>query len=92
MADVQNRKCKRELLQTHNLGQVENAKMEIAVRCVEDLEKSLSSLETSMNKNAESADRLGNKVWWLNLVLAVASTAGVLLTAYQIFFSTKPTP
>ncbi len=64
--------------------------MAIIVRCAEDLEKALSSLEASMNSNAKSSDNLATKVYWLNLVLAVATVIGTLLAVYQIFFSCSP--
>lgn len=58
----------------------EQQKMGIIVRCTEDLEKGLASLEISMNKNAESSDNLAKKVFYLDVILTVATVAGIILT------------
>jgi len=63
----------------------EQQKMGIIVRCTEDLEKAFQSLERSMNNNALSSDKLATKVYWLNIVLALAAVAGVLITLLQLF-------
>jgi hypothetical protein len=88
-------KSKRELIDNitgRGAPYSEQATMAVVVKCVEDLEKSLSSLEASMNKNAMSSDRLATKVFWLNVVLATATVIGTLLSVYQLFFSNKPSP
>jgi len=63
----------------------EQQKMGIIVRCTEDLERSLHSLETTMNKNAVSSDSLARKVFWLNVVLTAATAIGTLLAVYKLF-------
>ena len=51
----------------------EQMKMGIIMRCTQDLEKSLKSLETSMNLNADSSQNLARKVFWLNWILVIAT-------------------
>jgi len=68
----------------------EEIKMAIVMRCAEDLQRALASLEASMNENAKSSESLATKVYWLNWVLAGATVLGTLLAVYQIFFSTNP--
>ncbi len=63
----------------------EQQKMAIMVRSVEDLESSLKSLENSMNNNSKSSDSLAQKVFWLNVVLTVATVIGTILAVYKFF-------
>ena len=63
----------------------EQQKMGIVVRCTEDLEKAIGSLERSMNDNARSSSALGAKVFWLNVILAIATVVGAIATAAQLF-------
>ena len=63
----------------------EQQKMGIVVRCTEDLEKALGSLEKSMNDNASASDKLAAKVYWLNVILAIATAVGTIATMAQLF-------
>lgn len=71
-----------ELKDTAQVGsQVhEQQKAALTVRCTEDIEASLSALKTQLKENAESSDRLGVKVFWLNIVLALATLVGAIAT------------
>lgn len=57
----------------------EQQKMAIVARCVGDIENSLASLEKSINNNAKSNDSLGKKIFILNIILTVATCAGVAI-------------
>lgn len=57
----------------------------ISVRCAGDLERALKSLEDSQNRNAAASDRLAQKVFWLNVVLAIATVIGTLIAIAQAF-------
>ena len=93
MADMVKGKDKNTILAeirtTADPGSVihEQQKMGIIVRCTEDLEKSLCSLEASMNKNADSSDSLARKVFWLNVVLTAATVLATLLAVYKFFLA-----
>ena len=63
----------------------EQQKMGIVVRCTEDLERVLDSLEKSMNQNASASDKLAAKVYWLNVILAIATALGAIATVAQLF-------
>jgi Mg2+/citrate symporter len=63
----------------------EQQKMAIIVRSIEDLEKALSSLEESMNNNAKSNTALSKKVFWLNVILTIATVTGTIAFLYTIF-------
>lgn len=63
----------------------EQQKMGIIVRCTEDLEKALGSLEKSMNDNARASDKLSTKVFWLNVILAIATAIGTVAAIAQLF-------
>ena len=62
----------------------EQQRMGIMVRCTEDLEKALGSLEKSMNDNARASDKLATKVFWLNVILAIATAIGTVATIAQL--------
>lgn len=64
----------------------EQQKMGIIVRSVEDIEASLKSLEVSMNNSAASSTQLASKVFWLNVVLTVATVIATFFTGYGLFF------
>jgi hypothetical protein len=40
----------------------------------------LNALKNQLKENAESSDRLGVKVFWLNIVLALATLVGAIAT------------
>jgi len=63
----------------------EQQKMGIVVRCTEDLEKALGSLEKSMNDSASASDKLSAKVYWLNVILAIATAVGTIAAIAQLF-------
>ena len=64
----------------------EQQKMGIIVRCTEDIEESLKSLEDSMNQNAESSENLSKKIFWLNIVIAIATLIGTLFGIYKVIY------
>jgi hypothetical protein len=51
----------------------------LQVRCVSDLETALKSLEESQRKSAAASDNLANRVFWLNVVLTVATVVGTVI-------------
>ena len=65
----------------------EQQKMGIIVRCTEDLENALGSLEKSMNINALASDKLSEKIFWLNMILAIATAFGTAAAVAQLFIS-----
>ena len=56
-------------------------KLAIQVRCVEDIEKSIKTLEASINRNSESSNNLARRVYYLNWILAVATVVIAAFTA-----------
>ena len=60
----------------------EQQKAAITVLCTEDIESSLKSLENQLKLNSESSDKVGNKIFWLNVVLAFATIVGAVATAF----------
>jgi len=60
--------------------------MGIIVRCTEDIEKAFASLEKSMNKNALSNEHLATKVYWLNIILTVATAVAAIVSVAGPFF------
>ena len=63
----------------------EQRKMGILVRCTEDIEKAINKLNESMNTNARSNDKLANKIYWLNIVLVVATIVMAITSIITIF-------
>lgn len=58
----------------------EQQKAAITVRCTEDLQDSLCSLGKQLEINAKSSDKVGQKIFWLNVVLALATLVGAIAT------------
>jgi hypothetical protein len=72
----------------------EQIKMGVFVRCTEDIEKVLSSLNTTVDslqqtvkESADSNNKLASKVLWLNRILTAAT---VIYTAATIYGVLKP--
>ena len=51
----------------------------ITVRCTEDLERALKSLEESQRQSTTVSDKLAGRVYWLNLVLTAATVIGTII-------------
>ncbi len=62
----------------------EQQKMGIIVRSTEDIEKALNSLTASLDKSSKQADILSNRVFWLNLVIALAAITGVAIELVKL--------
>jgi hypothetical protein len=60
-------------------------KLAIQVRCTEDIVKSFSNLEASINKTAESSEKLSKKVFYLNFILTVATVVAAAATVLALF-------
>lgn len=58
----------------------EQQKAAIIVRCTEDIETALKSLEVQIDKNSEASDKVAKKIFWLNVVLALATLVGAVAT------------
>lgn len=58
----------------------EQQKAAISVRCTEDIEAALAKVETQLKLNSESSDRVSNKLFWLNVVLASATLVAAVAT------------
>lgn len=64
----------------------EQQKAALTVRCAEDVEAALNGLRAQLKDNAESSDRLGSKVFWLNVILTMATVVGAAATVWAVFF------
>jgi len=63
----------------------EQQKMGIIVRCIEDLESSFKNLEDSINKNANSSDKLAKKVFYLDVILTIATVIGIIIATIKLY-------
>ena len=74
-----------ELALTAQPGSIihEQQKAAITVRCTEDIESAFSALASQLAKNSNSNDRLSGKVFWLNVLIAIATVVGALATVAQ---------
>lgn len=61
----------------------EQQKAAITVRCTEDIETAFSALTSQLAKNSDSNDRLSEKVFWLNVVITIATVVGALAAVAQ---------
>lgn len=55
-------------------------KLAIQVKCVEDVEKSIKTLEASINRDSESSNNLARKVVFLDWILACATVVIAIFT------------
>ena len=62
----------------------EQQKAAITVRCAEDIESALSDLTAQLARNSESNDSLSVKVFWLNVVITIATVVGALAAVAQV--------
>ena len=76
-----------ELLETQEPGTVrhEQLKMELTIQNARQVTGSVEHLRESFEKNAESNDRLANKLYWLNVILTTATVLGTLAAIYQVW-------
>jgi len=61
----------------------EQQKAAIIVRCTEDIETAFSALTTQLARNSDSNDRLSTKVFWLNVVITIATVVGAVAAVAQ---------
>lgn len=61
----------------------EQRKTILDTKCAVDLIDRITNLESSMNNSATSSQSLATKVFWLNIILAFATIAGVAITILQ---------
>jgi hypothetical protein len=68
-------------LETKEPGTIhhEQLKMTINFRYVENLENSINNLRDSITHMTTSNDKLGTKIFWLNLILTGATVIGVII-------------
>jgi hypothetical protein len=64
-------------------------KQAILVKCTEDIEHSINSLEKALSENAKSSQSLAIKVFYLNIILAIATIMGTIFAIAQ-FFCNRP--
>jgi hypothetical protein len=73
------------LLETQEVGTVrhEQLKATLVWENTKIVSGSLEHLRKSFESNAESNDRLGSKVFWLNVVLTVATVVATVIAVLQ---------
>ena len=82
------------LLETQEPGTTrqEQLKMTLIGEYTKVISASLERLRTSFEENAKSNDRLGVKVFWLNVVLTAATVVGALVVVLQFWLQLKALP
>lgn len=63
----------------------EQMKAGILVRSVEDIEKALAILDKTIDGNAKSNDKLSRRIFWLNVILTLATVAGSIISGIALF-------
>jgi hypothetical protein len=61
-------------------------KLAIQVKCVEDIDKSIRTLEASINRNSESSNNLARKVFYLDCILVFATAVIAVFTALLFLY------
>lgn len=54
------------------------SKTALFVYCSRDLEKAINDLRQSVDLSTSSRDKLSQKLFWLNLIIALATITGVI--------------
>ena len=54
----------------------EQLKMAIVARCTDELGARMAELGMAIKDSSASADRLGRKLFWLNVILVIATAVG----------------
>jgi hypothetical protein len=75
------------LLETQEVGTTrhEQLKMTLIGENTKIVAGSLERLRESFQENAKSNDRLGAKVYWLNVILTVATVVGSVVAVLQFW-------
>ena len=63
----------------------ERGKAELTAKLSNDICTILGKLHSSVIAGTESSDKLGKKIFWLNIVLAFATTVGAIATVVIAF-------
>lgn len=61
----------------------EELRAALQVRCVEDLEKAIEGLSKAQAEATKSAEKLSLRVFWLNVVLTIATVIGAFAALVQ---------
>ncbi len=92
MSSLIDGKSKKELLSEFDTNYVKPEakdhqiiKQAILVKCTEDIENSINGLEKSLSNNAKSSQQLATKVFYLNIILAIATIVGTLFAVIKFF-------
>ena len=62
-------------------------KLYLELKFTEGIEDHLSRLEKQIKANAEVSSKLARRIWWLDVILAVATVAGVIIAALSYFYN-----
>ena len=54
------------------------SKTALLVYCSRDIEKTMSDLKQSVDSSTSSRDKLSIKLFWLNIIIALATITGVI--------------
>jgi len=60
-------------------------KLQFQAQCVEDIETSISALTEVIRESSAASDRLGNKIFILNIILGILTLVGTVFTAMSFF-------
>jgi hypothetical protein len=60
----------------------ERAKAELTAKLAQDIKTSLDTLNLSIVDSSRSSENLGKKIFWLNIILALATSVGAIATAF----------
>jgi hypothetical protein len=76
-----------ELLEAQEPGSIrhEQLKMELTIQNARQVTTSVEHLRESFEKNAQSNDRLSNKLYWLNVILTAATVLGTCAAIFQVW-------
>ena len=60
----------------------EEAKAELMAKCSNEISVAVNILNKSIQKSTESQDQLSKRIFWLNVILTIATTIGAIATVF----------
>ena len=60
----------------------ERGKAELDAKIANEICKTIDSLKIAIIESSKTNDKLGKKIYWLNIILAIATFIGAIATAF----------
>lgn len=69
----------------HNTLECEQYNVAIMAKSAQDIEKSINQFNNTVDVLGKKSDELSKKVFWLNIILTIATVVGAVATFISVF-------